>query len=81
MIHSYREGSTWDSAQVLEINALHMCYVRQCSLVLKIVLDFFKCLGFHMHFNFLYDTLSLHKCLSSGSLVFACLGGINKIVH
>ena len=28
----------------------------------------------------LYGALSLHNCLSSGSLVFAHLGGINKIV-
>ena len=54
-----------------------LCYVRQCSLVLKIVLDFFKCLGFRMHFISLYDALNLHNCSSSGSLVFAHLGGIN----
>ena len=54
-----------------------MCYVRQCLLVLKIVLYFFKCLGFHMHFISLYGTLSLHKFSSSGSLVFTHLGGIN----
>ena len=35
------------------------------------------CLGFHMHFISLYSALSLHNCLSSGSLVFGCLGGIN----
>ena len=53
------------------------CYVRQCSLVLIIVLDFFKCLGFHMHFISLYGALSLHNCSSSGSQVFAHLGRIN----
>ena len=56
---------------------LAACYVRQCSLVLKIVLYFFKCLGFWMHFISLYDALSLHNCSSSGSLVFAHLGRIN----
>ena len=34
-----------------------------------------------MHYNSLYGALSLHNCLSSGSLVFAHLGGINKITH
>ena len=29
-----------------------------------------------MHFISLYGALSLHNCLSSGSLVFTCLGGI-----
>ena len=53
------------------------CYVRQCSLVLKIVLDFFKCLGFWMHFISLYSALSLHNCSSSGLLVFTHLGRIN----
>ena len=53
------------------------CYVRQCLLVLKFALDFFKCLGFQMHFISLYGALSLHNCSSSGSLVFACLGRIN----
>ena len=59
--------------------SLHVmyCYVRQCSLVLKIVLYFFKCLGFCMHFISLYGALSLHNCSSSGSLVFAHLGRIN----
>ena len=52
------------------------CYVRQCSLVLKIVLDFFICLGFCMQCISLYDALSLHNCLSSGSLVFTHLGSI-----
>ena len=55
----------------------HYCYVRKHSLVLKIVLDFFKCLGFCMHFISLYDALSLHNYSSSGSLVFAHLGSIN----
>ena len=57
------------------------CYVRQCSLVLSIVLDFFKCLGFNMHYISLYGALSLHNCSSSGSLVFAHLGKINRIAH
>ena len=57
------------------------CYVRQCSLVLYIVLNFVKCLGFYMHFISLYGALSLHNCSISGSLVFAHLGSINKIVH
>ena len=57
------------------------CYVRQCSLMLSIVLNFFKCLGFHMHYISLYGALSLHNCSSSGSLVFALLGSINKIAH
>ena len=51
-----------------------------CKAVLasaKIVLYFFKCLGFQMHFISLYGALSLHNCSSSGSLVFPCLGGIN----
>ena len=56
---------------------MHSCYVRQCLLVLKIVLYFFKCLGFHMLFISLYDALSSHNYSSSGSLVFTCLGGIN----
>ena len=43
------------------------------------VLDFFKCLGFYMHYIALYVVLSLHNYLSSGSLVFAHLGSINKI--
>ena len=30
-----------------------------------------------MHFISLYGALSLHNCSSSGSLVFAHLGGIN----
>ena len=53
------------------------CYVRWCLLVLKIVLYFYKCLGFCMHFISLYGALSLYNCLSSGSLVFAHLRGIN----
>ena len=57
------------------------CYVRQCLLVLSIVLNFFKCLGFHMCYISLYGALSLHNCSSSGSLVFTHLGGINKIAH
>ena len=57
------------------------CYVRQWSLVLIIVLNFFKCLGFYMCYISLYGALSLHNCSSSGSLVFAHLGSINKIVH
>ena len=57
------------------------CYVRQCSLVLSIVFNFFKCLGFYMHYISLYSTLSLRNCSSSGSLVFAHLGSINKIAH
>ena len=57
------------------------CYVRQCSLVLNIVLNFFKCLGFYMHYISLYGALSLHSCSSSGSLVFAHFGSINKIAH
>ena len=52
------------------------CYVRQCSLVLIFVLYFFKCLGFYMCCISLYVALSLHNCSSSGSLVFAHLGGI-----
>ena len=55
------------------------CYVRQCSLMLIIVLNFFECLGFYMHYISLYGALSLHNCSSSGSLVFAHLGSINKI--
>ena len=54
-----------------------VCYVRQCSPVLKIVLYFFMSLGFHMHFISLYGVLSLHNCSSSGSLVFTRLGSIN----
>ena len=57
------------------------CYVRQCSLMLSIVLNFFKCLGFYMCYISLYGALCLHNCSSSGSLVFAHLGGINKITH
>ena len=57
--------------------SLFCCYVRQCLLVLKIVLYFFKCLGFCMHFISLYGALSLHNSSSSGLLVFAHLGGIN----
>ena len=53
------------------------CYVRQCLPVLRIVLDFFKCLGFQMCFISLYGALSLHNCSSSGSLVFTRLGRIN----
>ena len=53
------------------------CYVRQGSLVLKIVIYFFKCLGFCMHFISLYVALSLHNCSSSGLLVFNHLGGIS----
>ena len=34
-----------------------------------------------MHFIALYGALSLHNCSFSGSLVFAHLGGINKIAH
>ena len=30
-----------------------------------------------MHCISLYGALSLHNCLSLGSLVFACLGGIS----
>ena len=60
----------------LPVLVLTFCYVRQCLLVLNIVLDFFICLGFCMHFISLYDALSLHNCLSSGSLVFARLGSI-----
>ena len=56
---------------------LDHCYVRQCSLVLKIVLYFFNCLGLNTHFISLYGALSLHNCSSSGLLVFACLGRIN----
>ena len=40
-------------------NIVKGCYVRQCLLVLIIVLDFFKCLRFHMHFISLYGALSL----------------------
>ena len=58
-------------------NLGNYCYVRQCSLMLKIVLYFFKCLGFHMQFISLYVALSLHNCSSSGLLVFACLGRIS----
>ena len=57
------------------------CYVRQCWLVLSIVLNFFKCLGFYMCYISLYDALNLHNCSSSGSLVFTHLGSINKITH
>ena len=57
------------------------CYVRQCLLMLSIVLTFFKCLGFHMCYISLYGALSLHNCSSSDSLVFTHLGGINKIMH
>ena len=57
------------------------CYVRQCELPFYIVLYFFKCLGFNMHIIFLYGALSLHNCASSGFLVFAHLGRINKNVH
>ena len=32
-----------------------------------------------MHYISLYVALSLHNCSSSGSLVFTCLGSINKI--
>ena len=32
-----------------------------------------------MHYISLYGALSLHNCSSSGSLVFAHLGGINKM--
>ena len=53
------------------------CYVRQCLLVLKIVLYFSKCLGLNMHFISAYVALSLHNCLSSGLLVFIRLGRIN----
>ena len=53
------------------------CYVRQCLLVFKIVLHFFKCLGFDMNFISLYGALSLHNYSSSGSLVFTHLGGIS----
>ena len=52
-----------------------------CKAVLNIVLNFFLCLGFHMHCISLYDALSLHNYSSSGSLVFACLVGIIKIMH
>ena len=58
-------------------NMPYNCYVRQCLLVLKIVLYFFKCLGFCMHFISLYGALSLHNCSSSGLLVFASLGSIS----
>ena len=34
-----------------------------------------------MHYISLYGALSLHNYSSSGSLVFAQLGSINKIVH
>ena len=57
------------------------CYVRQCSLMLSIVLNFFKCLGFYMCYISLYGALSLHNFLSSGSLVLAHLVSINKIMH
>ena len=60
---------------------VYYCYVRQCMLLFYIVLYFFKCLGFNIHFISLYGALSLHNCSSSGSLVFAHLGGINKITH
>ena len=43
------------------------CYVRQCSLVINIVIDFFICLGFHMCYISLYGVLSLHNCSFSGS--------------
>ena len=56
-------------------------YIRQCLLMLSIVLNFFKCLGFYMHYISLYGALSLHNCFSSGSLVFTHLGSINKIMH
>ena len=62
-------------------NSLTLCYVMQCLLVFSIVLNFFKCLGFHMCYMSLYGALSLHNCSSSGSLVFTHLGSINKIVH
>ena len=58
-------------------NQALLCYVRQRLRVLEIVLDFFKCLGFHMCFISLYGALSLHNCSSSGLLVFTHLGGIN----
>ena len=57
------------------------CSERQCVSLFYIVFDFFKCLGFNMCFISLYGVLSLHRCSSSGSLVFAHLGGINKIMH
>ena len=56
-------------------------YVRQCMVLLYIVLDFFKFLGFNMHYISLYGALSLHNCSSSGSLVFAHFGSINKSMH
>ena len=39
------------------------CYIRQCLLVLNIVLDFFKCLGFNMHYISLYGALNLTQLL------------------
>ena len=65
----------------VQCNIKSRCYVRQCSLLFSIALNFFKCLGFHMHYISLYGALSPHNCLSSGSLVFAHLGIINKITH
>ena len=53
-----------------------------CKAVLAsacIVLYFFKCLGFQMHFISFYGALSLHNCLSSGSLVSAPVTGANKL--
>ena len=57
------------------------CYVRQCKLWSYFVLDFFNCLGLSMCYISLYGALSLHKGLSLGSLVFTCLGRINKIMY
>ena len=65
------------SYQSIMMSFLTYCYVRQCLLVLKIVLSFFKCLGFRMHFISLCVALSLHNCSSSGLLVFAHLGRIS----
>ena len=61
----------------LQMSKSDPCYVKQCLLVLKIVPDFSKCLGFGMHFISLYGALSLHNCSSSGLLVSAHLGRIN----
>ena len=64
-----------------ESHELMLCKAVLASAYIIIVLDFFKCIGLYMHYISLYGALSLHNCSSSGSQVFAHLGGINQIMH